>query len=130
MSLYRKMTPERVLDYLSIAKDDLAYVDKTAKFIPKGDIENSIAINKARKQIVAIISELNTKYIRALMDKAGIPNTQHISGDYTLEEIGKVCGLTRERIRQIESHAIKRLKHPKIARKFKYYLDDTVNMAV
>ena len=41
----------------------------------------------------------------------------------TLEEIGKVFGVTRERIRQIEAKAIRKLRHPSRSRKLKDYLD-------
>ena len=40
----------------------------------------------------------------------------------TLEEIGLVLGITRERVRQIEASALKKLKHPKYARKLRGYL--------
>ena len=43
--------------------------------------------------------------------------------DRTLEEIGKELNITRERVRQIESSAIKKLKHPKIGRKLKTYIE-------
>ena len=43
--------------------------------------------------------------------------------EVTLEEIGDKFGLTRERVRQIESSAIKKLKHPKIGRKLKTYIE-------
>jgi RNA polymerase primary sigma factor len=41
---------------------------------------------------------------------------------YTLEEIGQKFGLTRERIRQIEKHALRRLRHPRRSRRLKDYL--------
>ena len=42
--------------------------------------------------------------------------------DFTLEEIGMVLHITRERVRQIENSAIKKLKHPKVGRKLKEYM--------
>jgi len=44
--------------------------------------------------------------------------------DRTLEEIGKELSVTRERVRQIESSAIKKLKHPKVGRKLKNYIEE------
>jgi len=44
--------------------------------------------------------------------------------DRTLEEIGKELNVTRERVRQIESSAIKKLKHPKVGRKLKNYIEE------
>jgi RNA polymerase primary sigma factor len=40
----------------------------------------------------------------------------------TLEEVGLILGITRERVRQIETAAIKKLKHPKYARVLREYL--------
>jgi hypothetical protein len=44
------------------------------------------------------------------------------SSSMTLEEIGLILGITRERVRQIEASALKKLKHPKYARKLRDYL--------
>lgn len=44
------------------------------------------------------------------------------SSDLTLEEIGLVLGITRERVRQIESSALKKLKHPQIGRILREYM--------
>lgn len=43
--------------------------------------------------------------------------------DFTLSEIGEVLHVTRERVRQIEASAIKKLKHPKMGRVIKAYLE-------
>lgn len=43
---------------------------------------------------------------------------------FTLEEIATKFGITRERVRQVESSAIKKLKHPKLGRKLRQYLAD------
>lgn len=44
------------------------------------------------------------------------------SCDFTLEEIGRILNITRERVRQIEASAIKKLKHPKVGRALLVYL--------
>jgi len=44
------------------------------------------------------------------------------NGDYTLEEIAKILGITRERVRQIENQALKKLKSPKIGKQLNDYL--------
>ena len=43
---------------------------------------------------------------------------------YTLEEIGKVFHLTRERIRQIEAKALKKLRHPRRASKLRTFIEE------
>ena len=47
-----------------------------------------------------------------------------MSTDHTLEEVGKQFAVTRERIRQIEAKALKKLQHPTRARKLKTFLED------
>ena len=62
-----------------------------------------------------------------LINKAGITefDTEALNfGHRTLEEIGKELNVTRERVRQIESSAIKKLKHPKVGRKLKNYIEE------
>ena len=51
------------------------------------------------------------------MDKERTYNTE-----YTLDEIAKILGLTRERVRQIERMALKKLKHPDVSKKLRDYL--------
>lgn len=47
--------------------------------------------------------------------------------EYTLEEIARVLGRSRERVRQIESSGIKKLKHPKVSKMLKVYLNEDMN---
>ena len=49
-------------------------------------------------------------------------NTSKLQGDFTLEEIVKIMGITRERVRQIEQMAIKKLKYPKASKNLRDYL--------
>ena len=46
-----------------------------------------------------------------------------MNSDHTLEEVGQQFNVTRERIRQIEAKALRKLKHPTRARKLKTFLD-------
>ena len=47
-----------------------------------------------------------------------------MNSDHTLEEVGQQFSVTRERIRQIEAEALRKLKHPTRARKLKTFLDE------
>ena len=44
--------------------------------------------------------------------------------EYTLDEIAQILGLTRERVRQIERTALKKIKHPKVSKKLRAYLEE------
>ena len=52
-------------------------------------------------------------------------HSKYCTGDYTLEEIATYLGITRERARQIEQGALKKLRHPKIGKKLRDYFDVT-----
>lgn len=43
--------------------------------------------------------------------------------EYTLDEIAQILGLTRERVRQIERTALKKMKHPEVSKKLRVYLE-------
>jgi RNA polymerase primary sigma factor len=74
--------------------------------------------NLLRDKIEEVLSTLNPREARILRLRFGLHNGR----SYTLEEVGQKFGLTRERIRQIEGKALRRLRHPRRARQLRDYL--------
>ena len=89
----------------------------------KSSISPSDAILKddLRVQIEHVLEQLNEREKAVIKLRFGIMDDE---SDRTLEEIGKELSVTRERVRQIESSAIKKLKHPKVGRKLKNYIEE------
>jgi len=89
----------------------------------KMSISPSDAILKddLKVQIESVLEQLNEREKAVIKMRFGIMDDE---SDRTLEEIGKELNVTRERVRQIESSAIKKLKHPKVGRKLKNYIED------
>jgi RNA polymerase primary sigma factor len=89
-------------------------------------IENDAALTPAqvandnllREKIEAVLATLTPREARILRLRFGLQNGR----SYTLEEVGKKFGLTRERIRQIEGRALRRLRHPRRSRQLRDYL--------
>ncbi len=76
--------------------------------------------NDLKDQIDDVLDQLNDREKAVIRMRFGL---MHDESDRTLEEIGKELNVTRERVRQIESSAIKKLKHPKVGRKLKNYIE-------
>jgi RNA polymerase primary sigma factor len=74
--------------------------------------------NLLREQLESVLSTLTPRESRILRLRFGLQNGRA----YTLEEVGQKFGLTRERIRQIEGKALRRLRHPRRARQLRDYL--------
>ncbi len=72
-----------------------------------------------RHQIDNVLDQLNEREKAVIKMRFGLLDDE---SDRTLEEIGKALNVTRERVRQIESSAIKKLKHPRIGRQLRQYL--------
>jgi RNA polymerase primary sigma factor len=71
-------------------------------------------------QIDQILGQLNEREQAVVRMRFGLLDDK---SDRTLEEIGNTLNVTRERVRQIESSAIKKLKHPKVGRNLKNYVE-------
>ena len=78
------------------------------------------AINSSLRQTTTkILSSLTPREERVLRMRFGIG----MNSDHTLEEVGQQFSVTRERIRQIEAKALRKLKHPTRAKLLKSFLD-------
>jgi RNA polymerase primary sigma factor len=71
-----------------------------------------------KEKIEEVLGTLTPREARVLSMRFGLET----GIPYTLEEVGEKFGLTRERIRQIEGKALRRLRHPRRARQLKEYL--------
>jgi RNA polymerase primary sigma factor len=138
----REPTPNELADRLHMPLDKVKKVLKIAKEpisleTPVGDEEDSslgdfiedknalIPIEAAVKSSLRdtttnILSSLTPREERVLRMRFGIG----MNSDHTLEEVGQQFSVTRERIRQIEAKALRKLKHPTRARKLKTFLDE------
>jgi RNA polymerase primary sigma factor len=76
--------------------------------------------NLLRDKIEEVLTTLSPREARILRLRFGLHNGR----PYTLEEVGQKFGLTRERIRQIEGKALRRLRHPRRARQLRDYLGE------
>ncbi len=81
----------------------------------------SVMKEDLKHQIDDVLDQLNEREKAVICMRFGLMKDE---SDRTLEEIGKELNVTRERVRQIESSAIKKLKHPKVGRKLKNYIEE------
>lgn len=138
----REPTPEELAEKLGMPLEKVRKVLKIAKEpisleIPIGDEEDShlgdfiedksavIPLDAAiqtnlREATTRVLSSLTPREERVLRMRFGIG----MNTDHTLEEVGQQFNVTRERIRQIEAKALRKLKHPSRSRKLRSFLDD------
>jgi RNA polymerase primary sigma factor len=80
----------------------------------------AVSESMLREAIREILQNLPPREVRILELRYGL-----VDGEtYTLEEVGKKLGVTRERVRQIEAQALSRLRHPVHARRLKDFLGE------
>ena len=91
-------------------------------FIEDTSVDSPIdaaTMESLRETTHAVLAGLTPREAKVLRMRFGI----EMSTDHTLEEVGKQFDVTRERIRQIEAKAIRKLKHPSRSDKLRTYLD-------
>ncbi len=80
--------------------------------------DETATYNLLREHLEEVLSSLPPREVRILQLRYGLMDGQA----YTLEEVGRKMGVTRERVRQIEAQALSRLRHPAVRRKLREYL--------
>ena len=92
------------------------FIEDKAAIIP---LDAAIQSN-LREATTRVLSSLTPREERVLRMRFGIG----MNTDHTLEEVGQQFKVTRERIRQIEAKALRKLKHPSRSRKLRSFLDN------
>ncbi len=82
--------------------------------------DDSATYNLLKEHLDEVLGSLPPREVRILQLRYGLLDGQA----YTLEEVGRKMGVTRERVRQIEAQALSRLRHPVIRRKLREYLGE------
>jgi RNA polymerase primary sigma factor len=77
------------------------------------------SLNLLKDQVEDVLSTLTPRERRVLQLRFGLEDGR----SRTLEEVGKEFGVTRERIRQIEAKALRKLRHPSRSKRLKDYLE-------
>ena len=80
--------------------------------------DETATYNLLRDHLESVLNGLPPREVRILQLRYGLLDGQA----YTLEEVGRKMGVTRERVRQIEAQALSRLRHPAVRRKLREYL--------
>jgi RNA polymerase primary sigma factor len=82
--------------------------------------DDTATYNLLREHLGEVLNGLPPREVRILQLRYGLLDGQA----YTLEEVGRKMGVTRERVRQIEAQALSRLRHPTVRRKLRDYLGE------
>ena len=124
------MTQEKVREIMKIAQDPVSLETPIGEeedshlgdFIPDDDAPapaEAAAYSLLKEQIEEVLGSLNEREQKVLKLRFGLEDGRA----RTLEEVGKEFDVTRERIRQIEAKALRKLRHPSRSKKLRDYLD-------
>ena len=124
------MTEDKVREIMKIAQDPVSLETPIGEeedshlgdFIPDDDAPapaEAAAYSLLKEQIEDVLGSLNEREQKVLKLRFGLEDGRA----RTLEEVGKEFDVTRERIRQIEAKALRKLRHPSRSKKLRDYLD-------
>ena len=126
-----QVPPKKVENMIQVARRPLSLETPTddeedsvlGDFIEDNDApapDESATYNLLKEHLGQVLDDLPPREVRILQLRYGLLDGQA----YTLEEVGRKMGVTRERVRQIEAQALSRLRHPSIRHKLRDYLGD------
>jgi RNA polymerase primary sigma factor len=126
-----EVTPAKVENMIQVARRPLSLETPTddeedsvlGDFIQDEEVpapDETATYNLLREHLDSVLAGLPPREVRILQLRYGLLDGQA----YTLEEVGRKMGVTRERVRQIEAQALSRLRHPSIRRKLRDYLGE------
>ncbi len=124
-----EVTPQKVENMIQVARRPLSLETPTddeedsvlGDFIQDEEVpapDETATYNLLREHLDIVLNGLPPREVRILQLRYGLLDGQA----YTLEEVGRKMGVTRERVRQIEAQALSRLRHPAIRRRLREYL--------
>ncbi|SDC74838.1 RNA polymerase primary sigma factor [Melghirimyces thermohalophilus] len=139
--LGREPTPEEIAEEMDLSPDKVREIMKIAQepvsletpigeeddshlgdFIPDDDVQapaDAAAYELLKEQLKDVLDTLSDREENVLRLRFGLDDGR----TRTLEEVGKVFGVTRERIRQIEAKALRKLRHPSRSKRLKDFLE-------
>ncbi len=137
----KEPTPEEIAEFLEMPTDKVREILRVAQepvsletpigeeedshlgdFIPDDDAlapADAASMSLLKEQLADVLKTLTPREERVLALRFGLED----GNPKTLEEVGKVFNVTRERIRQIEAKALRKLRHPSRSKKLKDFLD-------
>lgn len=130
ISVEMEMSVEKVREIMKISQEPVSLETPIGEeedshlgdFIPDDDVPapaEAAAFTLLKEQLMGVLDTLTPREEKVLRLRFGLDDGRA----RTLEEVGKEFNVTRERIRQIEAKALRKLKHPSRSKKLKDYLD-------
>lgn len=137
LAVHLEMPVEKVEQILEVAKEPVSLEtpigddedSQLGDFVEDENAENPLdaSINEAlREATLDVLENLTPREEKVLRMRFGIG----MNTDHTLEEVGKQFGVTRERIRQIEAKALRKLRHPSRSQKLKTFADSPESTSI
>jgi len=116
-----KISREPISMETPIGDDDDSYLGDFIEDTTIDQPDGAATKSGLKESTVGILESLTPREAKVLRMRFGI----HMNTDHTLEEVGKQFDVTRERIRQIEAKALRKLRHPSRSEKLKSFLNDS-----
>lgn len=130
LAVYLKTTPEKVIEIQKIAQDPVSLETPVGEeddshlgdFVEDDKVAapgDSAAQNMLRLKLIGILDTLTPREEKVIRLRYGLDDGK----PRTLEEVGKAFNVTRERIRQIEAKALRKLRHPSRCKQLKEFIE-------